>query len=176
MIYTRGNTTGDVVTLAELKAHLRIVHTEQDAYLQVLLNAAINEIRTRVNVEPASATNVFSCELFVSQIMPVKPVNSITKVEYYDAAGQLQTMPQAEYELVKRWPRLRDAIKFYESYTVQSDKAYPIIITAAAGYTSTPADLKAAVLLIAGRMFEYPADPVAERMSTADRLLKAYKY
>jgi uncharacterized phiE125 gp8 family phage protein len=176
MVYTQLTETGSVITLQELKDHLRILHSEQDIYLQHLLDAAVQDVKQRVNILPLPGTCEFRLKAFKSAIFPVKPVQSITEITYIDGQGTTQTLPISDYELVKQWPRMRDKVIFYENHTLDDETERPVTIKANTGLQTVPSDIKAAAMLIAGRMYEQPADPVAGKTTAADRLLRAYKY
>lgn len=176
MIYEKQSETGEAVTLSELKQHLRILHNEQDTFLQKLIYAAKESAKQKVNVIPTTATYQFKVKEFKSTVFPVKPIVSISSVKYINTDGTEVTLDSTDYEFVKRFPRARDKIIFYNEYNVHENTEYPIIITANTGYSETPADIKAAILLIAGRLYENPENPVEQKITAADTLLRAYKY
>ena len=175
MNYKRLSETGEVLTVAEIKQHLRIYHSEQDSFLQSLINSAKREIERRANVVLLPSVFEFTIQTFETSLFPVKPLQSITKIEYYDEAGNLQTLAASKYELLSRWPRAYDKINFTDAPGTDTTKELPIIITAAAGYDTTPADLKAAIMLLVGTLYNNSADPVHEKTTAVDRLLKGYK-
>jgi len=175
MVYERISETGTALTLADAKEHLRIFHDEQDTLIQHYINAAKREIERRTNVAMLPGVVEFRMSNFAARaVFPLKPVNSITKVEYYDTDDNLTTVSTDNYTFSKSWPRQRDQIKFLDFPGVNNDREHAVIITAAVGYTEPPADIYAAMLLVVGKLFNNPSDPVAEKMTIVDKLCRAY--
>lgn len=151
--------TAEPVTLAEAKAHLRIEHALDDAYITSLIKAA------RYHAED------YCWRAFMRQTwevildgfpdsgvleLPRGQLNSITSVTYLDADGVEQTLPTTEYVAdtfsergrvrlgySKSWPTWRgqwDAVRV--RYEVGGDAA------------GVPAPVKQAVLLLVSQMYE----------------------
>lgn len=174
MIYQRLTQTGSPVTLAEFKAHLRILHNEQDAYLQTLLNMAEGHVQNYVNAVILPGTYQFRAVNFEDNYFPLAPIKAIISIYTIDVLGTQTALAEGDFQFVKRWPQGKDKVQFYNKPALGSNE-YPIFINAEAGYDATPAPIQAAILLLAARLYESPADPVSEMKTLADRLLKPYK-
>lgn len=175
MTFTKVSETGAPVTLAEYKNHLRIMHNEQDAYLQKLLDMAAGHVSDMINFVFLPSVYAMKAQNWADFIFPIAPINSITQIKYIDPAGVEQTLAPEYYEFIQRWPSNKDGYKVKTPPALNLDKAQPVTITVNAGSTTTPPAIQAAILLIAARLFESPADPVYEMKTLADRLLKPYK-
>lgn len=93
--------------------------------------------------------------------LPRNPVQSITSIQYVDAAGATQTMSAADYRLVAPADPVggahRVALAYGKSWPSTRDDVNAATITFVAGYTERrliPPALLSAMLLIAGDMHE----------------------
>lgn len=114
--------SGQVVTTAELKTHLRIIHSDEDDYLDSLIKAATQEIDM-----PSDTTNSRPGWLGRSLLqrtlkltlhavpphtihLPGPPVQSISTVEYRKSDDTFETIDSSDYhsdlsaEPAKLWP------------------------------------------------------------------------
>ena len=89
-----------VITLAEAKAHLRIRHADDDAYIEGAIADAVDyvqglENRVFVNQTWQQGVADFSCPVR----LPFAPVSSIAVVKYSDIDNAEQTLAPANYQL-----------------------------------------------------------------------------
>lgn len=92
------------VTLAELKAHLKVTSSAEDAYIAALGKAArahIEDVTNRV-----ALTTVFDATFEQFPIksrtmeLPKSKLQSVEHVKYYDTSGALQTLDASQYIVV----------------------------------------------------------------------------
>lgn len=148
------------VTLAEAKAHLRIEHALDDAYVTTLISAA------RQHVEDLCWRGLVTqtWELVLDSFpeggeveLPRGVLASISSVKYLDANGIEQTLAATEYEA--------DAVSVPGRLVLGYDKSWPstrdvwnaVRIRYVVGTTdaTVPTPLKQAILLLVSQMYEH---------------------
>jgi uncharacterized phiE125 gp8 family phage protein len=146
-----------MMSLAEAKAHCRVDHDDEDAYLVALIEAATGHLDGYSGVlgrALLSQTWRQDFEDFGDVMrLPVGPVQSVTTVSYQDASGVDQTLASTEYVL------LRD--DFGDYVTLAANKSWPSVgeradavkITYLAGSAGIPVAIKHAALLLVGHWF-----------------------
>ncbi len=91
------------VTLAEVKAQLRIEHDDEDLYLDRLINAGIGMVDAKGMLGQGLITQTWAQWMANSPprevALQLGPVQSVTAVKYYDANGDLQTDTLANYDV-----------------------------------------------------------------------------
>jgi len=126
--------TADPVSLADIRAHLRIDHTLDDEALLAYLNAARLELEGkdgwlnrafitqtwdwRLDAFPCSASRDYLAAY--DFVVPLPPLQSVTSIKYIDPAGTEQTLASTEYDVDaksepgrirpaygKTWPSIR---------------------------------------------------------------------
>lgn len=151
--------TTDMVSLAEAKAHCRVDHDDEDAYLVALIEAATGHLDGYSGVLgrallPQTWRQDFEDFGDVMRL-PVGPVQSVTTVSYQDANGADQTLASTEYVL------LRD--DFGDYVTLAANKSWPSVgeradavkITYLTGSAGIPSAIKHAALLLVGHWFSH---------------------
>lgn len=149
------------VSLAEFKADRRIDHADEDARLTQALNAAVSMIDGPNGVGVCMMSQVWTLTLDAFPAGPVplglRPVTSVDSVTYLDAAGDSQALDAADWRsaLLATKPLIEPV------YNRTWPTTYPVrgavAVTFSAGWASAsevPADLKAAVMLLAAHNFE----------------------
>lgn len=166
------------VTLVEAKAHLRVDHSAEDALIMRLVKAAreLSEAETgrrwvTQTVTYAAADFPRACRHAVVggrvvpgvMCLPVEPVQSITSVTYWDAAGVARTLaadldwlawaahsPPLIYPAPGRlWPH------------THAGRLETVQVTAVVGYggaAAVPAKAQQAILLAVGDWYEHRGD------------------
>lgn len=141
------------VTLAETKQHLRVDHTDDDAMIQLYLDAAINHLDgasgwlARALVEQTWAETFSSFARCLR--LAVAPVAAIVSVIYLDADAVEQTVSPDEYSLSGA------ELVFDTDYAFPTINAEPnsLTVTYEAGEAIAPAAVRAAILLMVGDMY-----------------------
>lgn len=171
------------VTLAEAKAHLRVVSTADDAYITALIVAARQgaEHLTQCALMPQTwelALDEFSDEIALQK----PPFASMTSVRYVDAAGVLQTITEAGYSLDTHGDQaiLRPAYGLTWPGTRRQPNA--VLVRYVAGYAnaaSVPQEIKAWMLLRIGMLYEnreaVTVGMTFSELPQVDRLLDGYR-
>ena len=103
------------VSLAELKAHLKIddvnLASEDNTLLELYLDAAVAMVdgpQARLGLALISQTWEMRTDQFPDcnqRIeLPLPPLVSVDSVTYVDEAGASQTLPNTDYQVLRRWP------------------------------------------------------------------------
>jgi len=94
--------TLDPVSLAELKARIRVDSSDDDTVISAYLRGAVARIDGPAGIGYAlmSQTWEYTLDAFPSVIyLPGAPVVSVTSIKYYDVDNVLQTLDSADYRL-----------------------------------------------------------------------------
>jgi uncharacterized phiE125 gp8 family phage protein len=151
--------TEDPITLTEAKAHLRVLHSDDDTYIAGLVSAAVALVDGEGMLGRAMVTQTWA--QWVDQApgwvrLTMGPFIALTSVQYYDDTGTLQTATLADYET-----RLHGDFvicKPKEGYEWPSADAREdaIKITYTAGFgaaSAVPAGLKHALLMLVAHWY-----------------------
>lgn len=178
---TRSAVSADL--LAEFKSHVRVSGSAQDTELTRFLDQAARDFEDDVRRLIAVGTVVEYYDVWPWDWVPVlelhrAPVDSFTKIEYYDSDGVFQEWDSSNYEtdLVSEPARVAIA----DGATVTSphldDRLNPVVVTYESGLVDTSGDgtaadldaqvrqalyVKAAWLAGPGRELLPEADPMA---------------
>lgn len=145
------------VTLIEAKDHLNVDHTDEDAKISFFIAAAVSELDGPTGyLGRCIATQTWTLSLTEwgdGLTIPLRPVASVS-VAYDDADAVAQVLDPASYRLVTNWGE--DArIEWIGDLPALADGAdYPVRIAAVCGESVAPADLRAAILLRVGDLYE----------------------
>jgi len=86
-----------IITVAQLKEHLRVDHTDEDTLIEAYRDAAIAWIEDYCNTRLGDVTAVGYIDFFYNVRLPIGPVNSIASVQYTDTANTTQTLATAKW-------------------------------------------------------------------------------
>lgn len=139
------------VTRAEVKTHCRVDGTAEDGLIDGLIAAASDYIAAYTGRALASTTLRLDLDDFADEIfLPVGPVQSVTSVAYYDTAGASQTLAGTVYQTDFVSDPARILLADGQSWPTVDARANAVSITFVAGYSSVPAAIKQACLLLIG--------------------------
>jgi len=181
--------TVEPVTTAEIKTHLRVIGSDEDAYIRSLITAGrvwIENYTHRALINQTLILNLNSFPDYGQPIwLPKAPLSSVTSITYNDANGDSQTLATSKY--VVDTSGNNRAAGVYESYDndwpTTYDEVNAVTVTYVAGYGSTaasvPDPIRHALKMLIGSMFceRVPCeecDALADN-SPAAMLLSAYK-
>jgi len=157
-----------VVTLADARDHLRVTHSQEDAVISGYIGAVSAYLDARDGVL-GEALVTQTWRLYMDRpgevTIPLGPVQSITAVQYLDAAGATQTFASANYRLSGSDFVLVDGATWPE--TALREEAFWIDFVAGYGPASmVPATVRHAALLMIGELYEGRA--MGAEMPTSD--------
>lgn len=167
-------TTGpasEPVTIDEAKTHLRVDSDDENTLIQSLISAA------RAKVEQETGRSLLTQTVFVAWDefpasgcldLPLYPAASVSSVRYIDTDGALQTWPSDNYtvDTVGMTPRI--VIAPDGDSPEAGDYPNAIQVEYIAGSSVVPEEIKAAIKLNLGLLYEYRADmPLGGNRSAA---------
>jgi len=146
-------------SLADFRRHLRITSNDLDAELHAKLRAAILLAEHEISTVIAPSVYDLSCK-FVSNLGLRWPVRSVTSVK---VDGEL--LPETDYIVTEKSLTIAEGVAGSKMEVVYE-----------AGLEQVPEDIQAAILLLAGSLFNNPTDRPEERdRTTARNLLRPYR-
>ena len=86
-----------IITVAQLKEHLRVDHTDEDTLIEAYRDAAIAWVEDYCNTRLGDVTAVGYIDFFYNVRLPIGPVNSIASVQYKDTANATQTLATTKW-------------------------------------------------------------------------------
>ncbi|HYJ44090.1 MAG TPA: head-tail connector protein [Xanthobacteraceae bacterium] len=149
------------VSLAEVRAHLRIDHTDEDPTLQLYIDAATGYfegctgILTRALVTQSwqQFYPVFTDPIILP--LGLQPVRSVTSINYYDAGNVSRLLSDTLYRLVhaELGPRIARTTSDAWPATVARDDAVTVEFVAGDAPAAVPAPIRQAMLLLVGHWY-----------------------
>lgn len=155
----------------EMKDHLRMGSGfaddgMQDGLIETYLRASLAAIEGRIGkmLFQRRFLWVLECWRDEEQALPVAPVPGIVSVTLVDAAGGEVVVPAGAYRLVKDLHRPRLAGKGGALPIIPGEGLVKVAFDAGFGavWTDIPVDLRQAVLLLAGELYEHRHDDGAQ--------------
>lgn len=154
--------TTEPVTTAEAKTHLRITHTDEDAYIATLIKAARMEIENRIRRTLITQTWELHLTDWPWQTyirLPKGTLRSVTSLIYTDDDGNNDTVSTDVYGVDANSTPGRIYLKPDQTWPSESlYEGTPIKITYVVGYgdasTDVPQALIHAVKLLVGDLYE----------------------
>ncbi|SHK48883.1 head-tail connector protein [Paramaledivibacter caminithermalis] len=145
----------DIVTLDEVKGHLRVEHTDEDAYITYLIKVATEYCENFTGRYIKQKTVEVILDTFPSKVLklPITPILEINKVYYTNLNGEevyieplnYVKIPETEPPLIvhkDRWPK--DV----------TDIPGKVRVEVKAGYLEVSHSIKQATLLLCGHFYE----------------------
>ena len=147
-----------VTTVAEVKEHLRIDGTEEDALLSRYIDAATDAIEGPygIGVLMESQQWEYYQDRFTRHIqIPLYPIISVDSIEYVDEAGNLQALAVDQYRVdtISNPARINTAVNVSWPPTLTREMN-AVKVTFTGGHEDTPEALKAAVIMWVAHMYE----------------------
>lgn len=143
------------VTTAEAKAQCRVDSSDEDTLIDTYIAAATSFVEFYTGRALISQTWELVLDDFSDAILiPKGPVVSITSVKYFDTADVEQTLAADQYALDSAsdpaWLVRPDDV----TYPEVADGVNNVIIRFVAGYSTLPAEIKAAILVLIASWFD----------------------
>lgn len=159
---TRGtDSTSEPVSLAEAKAHLRVSHTDDDAYISTLITACRQslEISTRRSLGASQVYSTYYTEFpttYFKLRIPNPPLVSFTHLKYYNNQNILTTVDTNHYVVEQAgsgvaYLAMKDG---FSMPTLTKSRVAPIVATFSAGYTTLPKPLHQAILMLVAHYYD----------------------
>ncbi|MEL6318712.1 MAG: head-tail connector protein [Pseudomonadota bacterium] len=146
------------LALADVKAHLRIEHSVEDALIQSYIASARAAAEGYLRGPLMSQTVRLTYDAFPPWIRPpVWPVQSVESIAYDDAAGVEQIWPPGRTRVVDGKP-LTITPAYGDTWPATRPQPGAVRLTLRVGYAAVPADILAALRLMTGDFERWRAD------------------
>lgn len=146
------------VTLAEAKAHLRVDHSDDDAFVTSLIDAARAFMESYTRQRFITQTVRVTCDTFLDlQRIPVWPVQSVTSLVYDNAAGvEVEVLANAFTH--RRGQKPNQIIPAYGTqWPTHRRHVDAVRLTLVAGYgaaaSDVPSDVRHAIKLVIAELY-----------------------
>ena len=158
-----------IITVADLKAHMRVTHTQEDTLISALRSAAIAWVEEHCNIKLGSYTARGYLPGFYNSYIPIGPVTAISEVKYQTTADtdydtDLTTLASTYWftDLISQPAR----IAFREYPTTYDYALTPVVVSFNAGYTTMPAPVLQAIRLLVAHMYENRQEEITGQITT----------
>jgi uncharacterized phiE125 gp8 family phage protein len=172
------------VTLADVKAHLRLAHDSEDTLLTGLVRAAREDLERATGIALIEQGWRLALDHWPSQgcaLLTVHPVREVLSVTAFGTEGEASLIDPEDYQLdtLSRPARL-----YFETRPEPLRIFNGIEIDFSAGYgeagTDVPDLLKRAILLLVGHWYEFrahfePAEQPVSYPAAYDRIVAAHR-
>ena len=142
-----------VLTTAELKAHLRVTHADEDGLIEAYRQAACEWVNAYCNTRIKSTAVTAKFTGFSAQMeLPLGPAVSVSSIKYRNGAGTLSTFDfdKVQFDLNRQPPLMR----FKEIPDTDPHAVAAVEIVYVAGYASVPEAMAQAVRFLVGHFYE----------------------
>ena len=150
------------ITLAEVKAHLRVDTDAEDTLLQSLILTSRLQIETSLDLALITQNwSIFRDGWGTGReiVLPLGPVQSVSSIRIYDSAGTFSLLPASAFVLdgAAGHARLVRAAPITLPDPGRAANGIEISVTAGFGATaqSVPAPIRHALLLLAAHWYEH---------------------
>lgn len=164
-----------LVSTADAKAHLRVVGTADDSYIDALVLAATFYVQQYTGYRCYQQAFIEYIDGFpATREMPLHlyPTTGI-EVRYYDADDVQQTMDAADY-----WDhqyKKPSTVEVKASWPTTAQRLGAVLVLGTAGESTCPPDILHAIKLIVGHWYEYPDETSVSIPAAARALLLQWR-
>lgn len=146
------------VSLAEVKAQLRVTTASEDGLLTRLIKTATQHVEVFCGIRLVSRLVLLQGSSFSDLAkLPVGPILSIESISYYDSASNLLTVDAADFvaELAGLDPSIRPALNKVWPYALPASDAVRLEVVAGYGTAaSVPAPITHAIILLVSQWYD----------------------
>jgi uncharacterized phiE125 gp8 family phage protein len=123
------------LALAEVKAHLRVTGTEEDALINALIATARGYAESYTNRALVARELDWVRDKFCAKlIVPVSPVRSVTSIKYLDASGAEQSLTTSAYAVDAESAPARIVEAYGQTWPTTLDTVNAVTVRLKAGY------------------------------------------
>lgn len=165
-------TTLAAVDFEEVKAHLNVLHKEDDHKIRNYIESAIADIETEAGIVLCEQIRECTFSRFPARngelVLPVRPATAVTSVSYYDTTGVLTVLADCQFLLTGFVGRILPPIDDCWPMT-QATRAEPVVVRYTAGYgeraddvdvADVPKDIIGAIKLLVADRYENKGDDI----------------
>lgn len=152
--YTSNPTLDDVISIAELKSHLRVDVSDDDSLIASFRNAAVSWVQEITNRVIGDVDCIIYIDSFKPVTLDVGPVNSISSIQYIDTGGDVQTLSSSLYFVDIAGSHAR--VRFHDVPDLYDYALNRVIINCNVGHAenNVPAPMVHAIRLLTAHMYE----------------------
>ena len=142
--------------LADVKLHLRVDTTDDDALITALIPTAREFAEHYTGRSLVVRTLEMALHGFPEDHIDLDapPVSSVVSIKYTDTAGNEQTVPDTDYTLSPYGEARRISRGYLKQWPITQDVADAVRIQYVAGYAALPDAAHAAMLLLIGHLYQ----------------------
>lgn len=151
------------VSLSDLKSHLSIFHSDDDARLATLISGAVSDLDGfdgRLGRALVSQDWVQAFEEWTGRFVLPMPDISTATITYQDENDATQTVAADQYEIIETHRGAEVVFKdVFQEPSTYDDALAPISVTFTAGYggaSDVPQDIKIAIWLMVQMDYDQP--------------------
>jgi uncharacterized phiE125 gp8 family phage protein len=152
----------DAISLADVKAHLRITSSAEDGIIVKYIRAATTYLEGRLNRSFLEQEWELSGECFPrgdTIELQRGPLRSVTSIKYLDGNGTLQTFAAANYVAVTKAVVGRVVLREGKAWPTALDQDEAVLVTYKAGFgvgpAAIPMPISLALLGIVADLYEH---------------------
>jgi uncharacterized phiE125 gp8 family phage protein len=146
------------ITLAEAKAHLRVVFDDEDAYISTLITAAREMAEGRTQRAIVLRDEVLALDCFATPIrLPYPPLRAVTAIDYDDQDGAQQTLDDTAYRVNDYVTPARITRASGATWPTTAVQEAAVRVRYSCGYptpSAVPTSLRQWMLLAIGALYE----------------------
>lgn len=157
MIKNRTVAPADIMALVEAKEHLQVTDTDHDAVIRALLSAATSYVEEASGKALNSQTWEFKNRNLTGRMefcFPVVPLISVSSITYFDTNNVSQSLTVGDFTIYSEEDRAWMVPDIGTNWPTMYARPDALTVTSVHGFSSVPGNLKAAVKLMLGHLFE----------------------
>lgn len=161
----------DIISVADIKEHLRVTHDLEDDLIVGIRAAAINYVQNYANVVLGSVTAYGYMPAFAATYFPIGPVTAVSTVEYEtDNEGTLTTMSSNDWHVDTRTRPAR--ISFSDIPSPYEHALMPIRVTFTVGHgtDAIPGVIIQALKLLCAHFYENRQEEIVGTITSRVKL------
>lgn len=143
------------VTSTEAKLQCKVDGSDDDALITSLIKTTRQLAEEYTGTRLVSQTCVLRCSCFSDFCdLPIAPISAVSSITYLDTDGVEQTLASSVYESVLTGLEPHIRLKVGQSWPSVRAASDAIRVTVAAGYSTVPEPIRAAMLLTISSLYD----------------------